>query len=95
MLALRRRSRQVVVADEKLNGADVVGQLLGERKGLAHQTGKALSQGIVEPFDVVRFPRFFRDGLVALCRDHAIVYVILIRVKHGVVLIHLRDLRSN
>jgi hypothetical protein len=30
MLALRSRFRQVVVADKELNGADVIGQFLGE-----------------------------------------------------------------
>jgi hypothetical protein len=30
MLALRRRSRQVVMADEELNGPNMVGELLGK-----------------------------------------------------------------
>jgi hypothetical protein len=38
MLAPHRRSRQVVVANEILDGADVVGQLFGERQRTAYQT---------------------------------------------------------
>ena len=37
MLALRRRSRQVVVTNEKFNGSDMVGELLGKRQRVAHQ----------------------------------------------------------
>ena len=37
MLALRRRSRQVVVTNEKLNGPDMVGELLGKRQRRADQ----------------------------------------------------------
>jgi hypothetical protein len=37
MLALRRRSRQVVVTNEKLNGPDMVGELLGKGQGVADQ----------------------------------------------------------
>src|SRR5262245_5812791 len=37
MLALRPRSRQVVVTDEELNGPDMVGKLLGKRQRAAHQ----------------------------------------------------------
>ena len=38
MLALHRRSRQVVVADEKLNGPDMVGSFL--QKDNASQTSR-------------------------------------------------------
>jgi alkanesulfonate monooxygenase SsuD/methylene tetrahydromethanopterin reductase-like flavin-dependent oxidoreductase (luciferase family) len=37
MLALCRRSRQVVVADEELNGPDMVGELLGKGQRVADQ----------------------------------------------------------
>ena len=43
MLSLRRRSRQVVVADEKLNSPDMVGELLGKGQRVAHQPGHALA----------------------------------------------------
>ena len=37
MLALRCRSREVVVADEELHGPDMVGELLGKGQHIAHQ----------------------------------------------------------
>ena len=37
MLALCRRSRQVVVADEKLKSPDMVGELLGKGQRVADQ----------------------------------------------------------
>jgi hypothetical protein len=55
MLALCCRSRQVVMANEELNGTDMVGELLGKRQRCAYQTRNALSQRVVEPFDVIGF----------------------------------------
>ena len=55
MLALRRRSRQVVVTNEKFNGPDMVGELLGKGQRVADQPGHALPQRVVEPFDVIGF----------------------------------------
>ena len=57
MLALCCRSRQVIMANEELNGTDMVGELLGKRQRRAHQTRNALSQRVVEPFDVIGFAR--------------------------------------
>ena len=37
MLALRRRSRQVVVTNEQFNGPDMVGELLGKGQRVADQ----------------------------------------------------------
>jgi hypothetical protein len=53
MLALRRSSRQVVVADEELDGTDMVREFLGKRQRLTHQTGDALTQRVVETLDVI------------------------------------------
>src|SRR5262245_5417020 len=36
MLALRRRSRQVVVTNKQFNGPDMVGELLGKGQRVAH-----------------------------------------------------------
>jgi putative transposase len=55
MLALRRSSREVVVADEHFDGPDMIGELLGERQCLAHYAGDALTQCVVEPLDVIGF----------------------------------------
>ena len=37
MLALRRRSRQVVVTNEKFNGPDMIRELLGKGQRIADQ----------------------------------------------------------
>src|SRR5215471_17341101 len=44
MLALRRRSRQIVMTDEELHGPDMVGELLGKGQRCAGQPGHALPQ---------------------------------------------------
>ena len=38
MLTLRCSSRQVVVADEQLNGTDMIDEFLGERQRVTYQT---------------------------------------------------------
>jgi hypothetical protein len=53
MLALYRGSRQVVVTHKILDGADVIGEWLGKRPRPADQLGHALSQRVVDPFDVI------------------------------------------
>src|SRR5215831_10358540 len=92
MLALCRSSRQVVVADEQLDGPDMVGQLLGKRQRVADQPGHALPQRVVEPFDVIGFARELADGLVLRRRNHFLIDHILIRVKRGVVPVGWRNL---
>src|SRR5262245_53550685 len=67
MLALRHSSCQIVVADEQLDGTDMVRELLGKRQRFTHQTGHALAQRVVEALDVIRFPRKLGDRVV-LCR---------------------------
>ena len=52
------------MADEELDGTDVVSQFLGERQRVAHQTRNALSQGIVEVFNVIGFAGFLPYSLV-------------------------------
>jgi hypothetical protein len=37
MLALRCSSRQIIVADEQLNGPDMMGELLGKGQRVTHQ----------------------------------------------------------
>jgi len=75
------------MADEECDGTDMVFYLLGERQRGAYEAGKALPQRVVEPFDMISFPRLFRDGFVALCWNDAVVHVILVGVKDGVLLI--------
>jgi hypothetical protein len=83
---------EIVVADEILDGTDVVGQLFGKRQGFAHQTGNALSQGIVETFNVIGFPSVLGDGLVSSRWDYALIGVIVIRMEPGLFTVHHRDL---
>src|SRR5262245_37987558 len=78
MLALRRSSRQVVVADEHFDGPDMVGELLGERQRLTHQAGDALTQRVVEPLDVISFARQFADCLMLRGGNHSCVHDVLI-----------------
>ena len=80
------------MADEELDGTNVVLDLLREGQGVADEAGETLSQGVVEALDMIGLPRFFRDGLVALSRDDALVHFILVRVKSGVFMINLRNL---
>src|SRR5919198_3513335 len=78
MLALCCRSRQVVMANEELNGTDVVGELLGKRQRCAYQTRNALSQRVVEALDVIRFPRKLGDRAVLCRRNHLLIHDIVI-----------------
>jgi hypothetical protein len=45
------------MTDEKLNGPDMVSELLGKGQRVAHQPGHALPQHVVEPFEVIGFAR--------------------------------------
>lgn len=64
MLALRLNFHQVIVADEILDGTDMVGELLGKRQGTAYQTSNALPQCVVESLDVIGLAAFL---LIARC----------------------------
>ena len=92
MLALRHRSRQVVMADEELQGPDMVGELLGKGQRVAHQPCNTLPQRVVEPFDVIGFAGLLADGLVLRPRRHLRIDDILIRIKRGVRTVRVRDL---
>jgi hypothetical protein len=92
MPALCRCSRQVVVADEELDGPDMVGELLGKGQRVADQPGHALPQRVVETFDVIGFARQLADGFVLRRRNHFLIHHILIRVKRGVLTVRLRNL---
>jgi hypothetical protein len=45
------------MANEELKGTDMVGELLGKRQRRVYQTRNALSQRVVESFDVIGFAR--------------------------------------
>ena len=70
------------MTNEVLDGTDVMRQLLREREGLTHETRHALSQGIVEAFDVIGFPGVLRDGAMLLRWDDPFIDRILVRMEH-------------
>jgi hypothetical protein len=53
MLSLRRSSRQVVVANEQLHGANVMGELLGAQERVTYQTRNPLAPRVVETLNMV------------------------------------------
>jgi hypothetical protein len=80
------------VADEELDGPDMVGELLGKGQRIAHQPGHALPQRVVEPFDVIGFPGSLTDRFVLRRRNDLLIHDILIRVKRGVLTVGWRNL---
>ena len=93
MLALRRRSRQVVVADKQLDSTDMMSELLGKRQCFADQPGHPLAQRVVEPLDMIGFPRQLADRPMLRRRNHPCIHHILIRVKCRVLPLGRRNLR--
>ena len=59
------------MADEEFDSPDVILDLLGEGQRGADEAREALPQRVVEPFDMIGFPRLLRDGFVALRRNDA------------------------
>src|SRR5882672_7329236 len=53
-------------------------QFLGEREGLAYQTGNALPERVIEALNVVGFPGVLRHGLVLLRWYHPFIDGILV-----------------
>jgi hypothetical protein len=50
--------RQIVMADAPLDGPDVMLDCLGERQRCTDETGESLPERIVEPLNVIGYPRF-------------------------------------
>ena len=80
------------MANKELNSPDMVGELLGKRQRRAHQTRNALSQRVVEPLDVISFPRQLTDGSMLHRGNHLLIHYILIGVKRGMVTVRFRNL---
>ncbi len=56
---------EIVVANEILDGANVIRQFLGKGKRLSDQTRDSLSQGTVKPLDVIgNAPLLFDDPML-------------------------------
>ena len=61
---------KVVVANEILDGTNVIRQLLGKRKRLADQPRDPLSQRAVESLDVIGYPlSLFDDPMLLFGND--------------------------
>ena len=84
MLALCRNSRQIVVADEELHGADMVGEPVGKGQRVAGQPGHALPQRVVAPYDVIGFACQLADGFMLRRQHHLCIDHILRCVTRGV-----------
>ena len=80
------------MANEILDGSDMVGQLFGRRQGFARQPGNTLPQGVVEAFNMIGFPGFLRNGSVPLRRNHTWVDFILICMEGSLFTVHQEDL---
>ena len=83
------------MADEQLDGSDMIGEPLGKRQRLTHQTGDALAQCVVEPFNVIGFARQLADRFVLRRRHHLRIDDILLRVQRGVLTVGWRHLRPQ
>ena len=80
------------MAYEELDSTDMVSELLGERQRVADQPEDALAERVVEPLDVIGFPRELVDRTVLCHRNHLLIYHILIRVKRSVLTVGVRHL---
>ena len=58
------------MADEILDGADMIGQLFGECQRVTYETGDALPQCVIEPLDVISFPGFLCDSCMLSSWNH-------------------------
>ena len=52
------------MAYEVFDGTDMIGQLFGEGQGVPYEAGDVLPQRVIEPLDMISFPRVLRDGFV-------------------------------
>ena len=53
ILALCYGSGEIMGTDEQFDGTALMGEFLGKRQGLTHQTGNALAQRGVEALEVI------------------------------------------
>ena len=61
---------EIVVANEILDGTDVICQLLGKGERFSDQPRDPLSQRTVESLDVIGYPLLLFDDLMLLCWNH-------------------------
>lgn len=80
------------MADEVLDGPDMIGQLFGEGQGIPHQPGDALPQGVIETLDMIGFAGVLRNGFVLRSGNHACVDSIVIRIERRPLAVHHRKI---
>ena len=61
------------MANEVLDGANMIGELLGKGKRFSDQTRYSLSQRAVEPLDMVGYPLLLFDHPMLLCWNHTLI----------------------
>ena len=75
-------SREVVVANERLEGTEMIGEVLGE--GLAYQMRNPLPSGVVEALEMIGLADSLADGLVLDWGPYVFIPHLLIRIKYAV-----------
>ena len=75
-------SREVVAANERLEGTEMIGEVLGE--GLAYQMRNPLPSGVVEALEMIGLAGLLADGLVLDWGPYVFIPHLLIRIKHAV-----------
>jgi hypothetical protein len=67
-------------------------QRLGERESLAHETGHALPQRVIEALNMIGFPGVLRDCPVLSCRYHLFIDGILIGMERRLLTVGQRNM---
>ena len=71
------------MANEVLDGANMIGELLGKGKRFSDQTRYSLSQRAVESFLVIGYPLLLLDDPMLLCFNHTLIRTPAIGIKHS------------
>ncbi len=79
------------MANEILDRADVIGQFLGKRERLPHQTRDPLSDGAVKPLDMIGDAAMLVDDPMLMLWNHTLIRAPAIGIERGVLPVALRD----
>ena len=71
------------MANEILDSANMIGELLGKGERLSDQPIHPLSQGAVESLDVIGYPLLLFDDPMLLCFNHTLIRTPAIGIKHS------------
>ena len=70
--------------DEQPDSTEMVSEFFGERQGFSDQPRDALTQGVVEAFDVVGLTTFFADMVQRLGIEDGVVSLPEVHISLGV-----------